>query len=124
MNSEYHLLSHLNTCSIWFQEICLKAGYALSIFAFNNTAQQLAIKEAGGIQYNCFQQFMESDDLYEQCNAAFQVNQAIHFYLARISIPQCCMLTDWSLALVLLQLKSEVGPIAILTYPQDNSKSC
>ena len=56
-----------------FQHIRLKAGFALSIFAFNNTPQQFAIREAGGIKYECFENFMESDSAYEQCNAAFQV---------------------------------------------------
>ena len=53
--------------------IKLKAGFALSIFAFNNTPQQYAIREAGGIRYRCFEEFMDSDDEHERCNAAFQV---------------------------------------------------
>ncbi len=56
-----------------YQEIRLKAGFALSIFAFNNVPQQYAIRQAGGIRYRCFEQFMESEDEREKCNAAFQV---------------------------------------------------
>ena len=55
------------------KSIRLKAGLALAIFAFNNTPQQFAIREAGGIQYICFEDFMESEDEYYRCNAAFQV---------------------------------------------------
>ena len=57
-----------------FQSIRLKAGFALSIFAFNNTPQQYSIREAGGIRYECFQSFLESDNDFEICNAAFQVS--------------------------------------------------
>ena len=39
-------LSHL-PC---LQSIRLKAGFALAIFAFNNTPQQYSIREAGGIR--------------------------------------------------------------------------
>ena len=60
------------------QQIRLKAGFALSIFAFNNTPQQYAIRAAGGIRYRCFEQAMESDDEHERCNAAFQVTSPVH----------------------------------------------
>jgi hypothetical protein len=55
------------------QEIRLHAGMALTIFAFNNTPQQFAIREAGGIKYSVFQEFMESEDEFHQCYAGFQV---------------------------------------------------
>ena len=46
---------------------------ALTIFAFNNTPQQFAIREAGGIKYSVFEQFMHTPDEFHQCYAAFQV---------------------------------------------------
>ncbi len=53
----------------------LKAGTGLAIFAFNNTSQQIAIREAGGIRMSAFQQFLDSDNEAYQANAAFQVSQ-------------------------------------------------
>ncbi|KAL3832524.1 hypothetical protein ACJMK2_024159, partial [Sinanodonta woodiana] len=53
-------------------EIRLRAGMALSIFAFNNTHQQYAIREAGGIKYSVFEPFINSNDEYYVCCAAFQ----------------------------------------------------
>ena len=55
------------------QIIRLKAGFALAIFAFNNTAQQFAIQQAGGLELNCFEQFLLSSDEFQRATAAFQV---------------------------------------------------
>ncbi|KAL8609317.1 hypothetical protein ACOMHN_048873 [Nucella lapillus] len=55
------------------QHIRLQAGMALTLFAYNNTPQQLAIREAGGIKYSIFEPFFLSDDEYQQCYSAFQV---------------------------------------------------
>ena len=46
---------------------------ALTIFAFNNTTQQYAIRAAGGIKYSVFEPFIESMDEFHNCYAAFQV---------------------------------------------------
>lgn len=46
---------------------------ALTIFAFNNTPQQYAIREAGGIKYSVFEPFLNSSIEYDVCYAAFQV---------------------------------------------------
>jgi hypothetical protein len=62
---------------VYFQDIVLKAGKALTIFAFNNTPQQYAIREAGGIKYSVFQRFLESDNDFYKCSAAFQVGVQI-----------------------------------------------
>ncbi|XP_030846615.1 ankyrin and armadillo repeat-containing protein-like [Strongylocentrotus purpuratus] len=51
----------------------LKAGTALSTFAFNNTSQQYNIREAGGIRMSNFQRFLESEDETHQAYAAFQI---------------------------------------------------
>ncbi|XP_064647682.1 ankyrin and armadillo repeat-containing protein-like isoform X2 [Lineus longissimus] len=55
------------------KDIVLKAGKALTIFAFNNTPQQYAIREAGGIKYSVFQDFIDSDNDFYKCSAAFQI---------------------------------------------------
>lgn len=50
---------------------------ALTIFAFNSTSQQYAIREAGGVKYNLFKKFIESSDEFYQCYGAFQVNKSV-----------------------------------------------
>ncbi|ELU04066.1 hypothetical protein CAPTEDRAFT_159631 [Capitella teleta] len=61
----------------------LKAGQALTIFAFNNTPQQFAIREAGGIHFSCFAEFLDSNEEYYRSYAAFQV-----VVLARVIVDQ------------------------------------
>jgi len=51
----------------------LRAGFALAVFAFNNTSQQYAIRQAGGFGLSCLQTFLDSDDEIECATAAFQV---------------------------------------------------
>ncbi|XP_038070212.1 ankyrin and armadillo repeat-containing protein-like isoform X2 [Patiria miniata] len=51
----------------------LLAGSALAAFAFNNTTQQHEIADSGGVRYHCFVPFLESDNEYYRCCAAFQV---------------------------------------------------
>lgn len=63
---------------LFCQEIRLRAGMALAIFAFNNTQQQFAIREAGGISYSVFQDFLESENENYVCEAAFQVSDIIN----------------------------------------------
>ncbi|CAG5120159.1 unnamed protein product, partial [Candidula unifasciata] len=53
-------------------EIQLRAGMALTLFAFNNTPQQYHMREAGGIKFSLFQTFIESPDEFYQCYGAFQ----------------------------------------------------
>ena len=43
------------------------------MFAFNNMTQQQAIAAEGGVRFSCFLDFLQSDDEYFRCNAAFQV---------------------------------------------------
>ena len=47
---------------------------ALTIFAFNKTPQQFSIREAGGIKYSVFENFINTPDEFYQCYAAFQVS--------------------------------------------------
>ena len=51
----------------------LLAGSALAAFAFNNTGQQHDIADSGGVRYHCFVPFLESDNEFYRCCAAFQV---------------------------------------------------
>ena len=55
------------------QAVRLRAGFALAVFAFSNTDQQYAIRQAGGLGLSCFQTFLDSDDEIERATAAFQV---------------------------------------------------
>ncbi|KAK3586524.1 hypothetical protein CHS0354_035060 [Potamilus streckersoni] len=54
-------------------QVRLLAGSALAAFAYNNISQQKEIAEQGGVRFNCFVPFLQSDDEYYRCNAAFQV---------------------------------------------------
>ncbi|PIK39875.1 hypothetical protein BSL78_23293 [Apostichopus japonicus] len=51
----------------------LRAGSALATFAFNNTTQQYAIREAGGIRMSAFQRFLDSENEEYKAHAAFQI---------------------------------------------------
>lgn len=62
---------------------------ALAIFAFNNTQQQFAIREAGGISYSVFQDFLESENENYVCEAAFQVSYSL-IYLYSLFIKFIC----------------------------------
>ncbi|XP_076439128.1 ankyrin and armadillo repeat-containing protein-like [Babylonia areolata] len=56
-----------------FDDIRLQAGMALSIFAYNNTPQQLSLRELGGIKFSIFEPFFTSGDEFQQCQSAFQL---------------------------------------------------
>jgi len=66
------------------QAVRLRAGFALAVFAFSNTAQQFAIRQAGGLGLSCFQTFLNSDDEIERATAAFQVSYLV-FHAAVVS---------------------------------------
>ncbi|CAL1540714.1 unnamed protein product [Lymnaea stagnalis] len=51
----------------------LLAGSALVAFAFNNMGQQREIAQQGGVRFNCFVPFLQSDNEYYRCVSAFQV---------------------------------------------------
>ena len=52
----------------------LLAGAALAVFAFNSLQNQKDIAEQGGVRFSCFIPFLQSEDEFFRCNAAFQVN--------------------------------------------------
>merc|ERR1712038_2020120 len=51
----------------------LLAGAALAAFAYNSLTNQKEIAEQGGVRFNCFIPFLQSEDEFFRCNAAFQV---------------------------------------------------
>uniref|UniRef100_A0A8C0WKP3 Ankyrin and armadillo repeat-containing protein n=1 Tax=Castor canadensis TaxID=51338 RepID=A0A8C0WKP3_CASCN len=55
------------------KEICLRAGYALTLFAFNNRFQQYLILESGMMTISIFEPFLKSIIETEKAMAAFQV---------------------------------------------------
>ncbi|XP_058520699.1 ankyrin and armadillo repeat-containing protein isoform X2 [Ochotona princeps] len=55
------------------KDICLRAGYALSLFAFNNRFQQYLILESGTMTISIFEPFFESTVETERAMAAFQI---------------------------------------------------
>lgn len=52
----------------------LLAGASLAMFAYNNMSQQREIAAQGGVRFNCLVPFLQSDDEFFRCNAAFQVS--------------------------------------------------
>ncbi|KAK7154459.1 hypothetical protein R3I94_007704 [Phoxinus phoxinus] len=55
------------------KNICLDAGHALSLFAYNNKTQQKAIRQMGGIPMKTYETFLNSDNETERAKAAFQI---------------------------------------------------
>ncbi|XP_020751914.2 ankyrin and armadillo repeat-containing protein isoform X4 [Odocoileus virginianus] len=55
------------------KDICLRAGYALTLFAFNNRFQQYLILENGKMSISIFEPFLESTIESEKAMAAFQI---------------------------------------------------
>uniref|UniRef100_A0A2K5DGU3 Ankyrin and armadillo repeat containing n=1 Tax=Aotus nancymaae TaxID=37293 RepID=A0A2K5DGU3_AOTNA len=55
------------------KDICLRAGYALTLFAFNNRFQQYIILESGIMTISIFEPFLESTIETEKAMAAFQI---------------------------------------------------
>ncbi|ELW66602.1 Ankyrin and armadillo repeat-containing protein [Tupaia chinensis] len=54
-------------------DICLRAGYALTLFAFNNRFQQFLILESGLMTISIFEPYLESTVETEKAMAAFQI---------------------------------------------------
>uniref|UniRef100_A0A8C8YVN0 Ankyrin and armadillo repeat containing n=1 Tax=Prolemur simus TaxID=1328070 RepID=A0A8C8YVN0_PROSS len=55
------------------KDICLRAGYALTLFAFNNRFQQYLILERGTMTISIFEPFLQSTVETEKAMAAFQI---------------------------------------------------
>ncbi|XP_062434919.1 ankyrin and armadillo repeat-containing protein [Rhea pennata] len=55
------------------KDICLRAAYALALFAYNNCVQQLRILESGAITISVFEPFLQSEIETDKALAAFQI---------------------------------------------------
>ncbi|NXG27708.1 ANKAR protein, partial [Dromaius novaehollandiae] len=55
------------------KNICLRAAYALALFAYNNCVQQLRILESGAITISVFEPFLQSESETDKAFAAFQI---------------------------------------------------
>ncbi|KAG8432789.1 hypothetical protein GDO86_017145, partial [Hymenochirus boettgeri] len=55
------------------KDICLRAGYALALFAYNNTVQQFCMLENGGIEFAVYESFLQSAIETDRAIAAFQI---------------------------------------------------
>uniref|UniRef100_H3B1Q7 Ankyrin and armadillo repeat containing n=1 Tax=Latimeria chalumnae TaxID=7897 RepID=H3B1Q7_LATCH len=55
------------------KNICLQAGYALALFAYNNTLQQFLMLRSGGIPMDIYESFLRSECEIEKAKAAFQI---------------------------------------------------
>uniref|UniRef100_A0A8C4Y7P8 Ankyrin and armadillo repeat containing n=1 Tax=Gopherus evgoodei TaxID=1825980 RepID=A0A8C4Y7P8_9SAUR len=64
------VLELLNTPN---KDICLRAGYALALFAYNNPVQQFLILETGAIMMSTFEPFLRSEIETHKAMAAFQI---------------------------------------------------
>ncbi|EDO43577.1 predicted protein [Nematostella vectensis] len=90
------------------EEVRLKAGRALSIFGYNNTSQQYAIKNAGGVKLASFEEFLESSTQLYRAHAAFQI-----IVLARV-IVDCDQVTLTARGVQLL--------VSLLASDEDHTK--
>ena len=70
--TQFHISELLHLLRSSNLNVRLKVGTALGTFAFNNTATQYAIRNAGGIPMSCFEEFLVSDDEIQRAYAAFQ----------------------------------------------------
>lgn len=86
-----------------------KAGMALATFAYNNTSQQYAIKNAGGIALQSFEEFLGSENELYQAHAAFQI-----IVLARVIDSDQVNLTARGVELLVQLLRSEQDSTQIL----------
>ena len=100
------LLHHLSNKA---EEVRLKAGMALAIFAYNNTSQQYAIKDTGAISLRSFEEFLGSENQLYQAHAAFQI-----IILARVIDSDQVTLTARGVKLLVQLLSSDQHSTQIL----------
>ena len=82
---------------------------ALAMFAYNNTSQQYAINNAGGIALQSFEEFLGSENELYQAHAAFQI-----IVLARVIDSDQVNLTARGVELLVQLLRSEQDSTQIL----------
>lgn len=100
------LLHHLKSKE---ETVRHKAGMALATFAYNNTSQQYAIKNAGGIPLKSFEEFLGSENELYQAHASFQI-----IVLARVIDSEQVKLTARGVELLVRLLSSEQNSTRIL----------
>jgi len=100
------LLHHLSNKE---ETVRHKAGMALATFAYNNTSQQYAVKNAGGISLTAFEEFLGSENELYQAHAAFQI-----IILARVIDSDQVTLTARGVELLVRLLSSEQHSTQIL----------
>ena len=109
--TNFRVIEILHLFSDRDEEVRLKAGMALTIFAYNNTSQQYAIKNAGGIYLESFEEFLVSTKQLYQAHAAFQI-----IILARVIVDSDQVtLTARGVELLVHLLRSDQDPTQILT---------
>ena len=87
-------MSAVVTCLWYFllqQNIRLEAGCALSLFAYNNTAQQAAILKAGGVPFAMYESFLNSENEIARAKAAFQVLTAFIYHPGSLQVSHLCL---------------------------------
>lgn len=102
-----------DACFSYFQDICLRAGYALSLFAFNNRFQQYLILESGIMTISIFEPFLESAVETERAMAAFQVYNIYNERLT-LQINHVFLVKTW-------KLQNLGGPVKYLLNTLHNS---
>ncbi|KAM3916003.1 ankyrin and armadillo repeat-containing protein [Leptodactylus fuscus] len=72
-NDEFRFADVIDLLYSSDKDICLKAGYALALFAYNNTMQQFYILDNGGIGISVFDFFLQSEIEADRALSAFQI---------------------------------------------------
>jgi hypothetical protein len=71
----------------------LKASNALSTFIYNNTRVHLYISQQYQLSFNYFEKFLQNNNDYIRCTAAFQVCLEIYFEINLYEIIlDCCFI--------------------------------
>ncbi|KAJ6665216.1 hypothetical protein lerEdw1_004265 [Lerista edwardsae] len=93
------------------KDIRLRAGYAISLFAYNNPIQQYLILETGPISLSVFEPFLQSEVETDKAMAAFQI-----VVLARIIVDMDQVtLSARGVSILVDLLCSEETPTLVLT---------
>ncbi|RXM37286.1 Ankyrin and armadillo repeat-containing protein [Acipenser ruthenus] len=96
------------------KDICLLAGYALSLFAYNNTMQQFMILQNGGIPISIYEPFLQSGNEINMAKAAFQVRVATAVALGYLTFNRPAH------RLLLVQCRNRPGLYNLLTQNLSN----
>ncbi|XP_074858067.1 ankyrin and armadillo repeat-containing protein [Carettochelys insculpta] len=93
------------------KDICLRAGYALALFAYNSPVQQFLILETGAVTMSTFEPFLLSESETDKAMAAFQI-----VVLARVIVDvDQVTLTARGVSILVELLNSEKTATLVLT---------